>query len=90
MAIRQWAAGHNLPRFLFAKTQLEQKPFYLDLDSPVLVEILAKSIRRAAEATPGATVGFSEMLPDHEQLWLPDAQDNRYTCELRVVTLDLD
>jgi hypothetical protein len=89
-AVRQWAAGHGLPRFLFAKTQLEQKPFYLDLDSPVLVEILAKSIRRAEEAIPGATVGFSEMLPNHEQLWLPDAQDNRYTCELRVVTLDLD
>jgi hypothetical protein len=89
-AVRQWAAEHGMPRFLFAKTQLERKPFYLDLESPVLVEILAKAIRRAEEEVPGASVSLSEMLPGHDQLWLPDAQGNQYTCELRLVVLDRD
>jgi len=89
-AIRQWAAERGLPRFLFAKTYLEQKPFYLDLESSVLVETLAKAIRRSAEQVPGSSVSLSEMLPGHDQLWLPDAQDNHYTCELRLVVLDLD
>ena len=72
------------------KTFLEQKPFYLDLESSVLVETLAKAIRRSAEEFPGASVSLSEMLPGHDQIWLPDAQNNHYTCELRLVTLDLD
>jgi len=79
-----------LPRFLFAKTYLEQKPFYLDLESSVLVETLAKAVRRSAGEVPGSSVSLSEMLPDHDHLWLPDAQDNHYTCELRLVVLDLE
>ena len=35
-AARRWAAGHGMPRFLFAKTPSEIKPFYVDLESPVL------------------------------------------------------
>jgi len=31
---------------------------------------------------------FTEMLPDVEQSWLPDAEGRRYTCELRMVALD--
>ncbi len=89
-AIRQWAAERGLPRFLFAKTYLEQKPFYLDLESSVLVETLAKAVRRSAAEAPGSSVSLSEMLPDHDHLWLPDAQDNHYTCELRLVILDLE
>ena len=72
------------------QTRVERRPFYLDLESPVLVEILAKAIRRAAEEIPGASISVSEMLPDHDQLWLPDAQGNHYTCELRLVVLDLE
>ncbi|MEA2562140.1 MAG: hypothetical protein QOH06_3644 [Acidobacteriota bacterium] len=88
-AARRWAGPRELPRFLFAKTPTERKPFYVDLESPVLVEIFAKAIRQAAESDQEATIHLSEMLPEHERLWLPDAQGNSYTCELRMVALDL-
>jgi lantibiotic biosynthesis dehydratase-like protein len=88
-AARRWAGGHELPRFFFAKTPVERKPFYVDLESPVLVEILAKAVRRVAAISPEGPVSVSEMLPGHDQLWLPDAEGNRYTCELRMVALDL-
>jgi len=88
-AVRRWAGERGLPRFLFAKMPYEWKPFYVDLDSPVLVEILAKAARKAAKISAAATITLSEMLPGHDQLWLPDAEGNRYTCELRTVAVDL-
>lgn len=89
-AARRWAARRDLPRFLFVKTPGEGKPFYVDLESPVLVEGLAKAIRRTEVVMEEARVLFSEMLPGHDQLWLPDARGNRYTCELRMVAVDLE
>ncbi len=88
-AARRWAAERGMPRFLFAKTSLERKPVYLDLASPVLVDAFAKAARKAADAGPDAVVALSEMLPAHGRLWLPDARGNRYTCELRMVAVDL-
>jgi hypothetical protein len=87
--VRRWAASHELPRFVFVKTPAEPKPFYMDFESPVLVEIFAKAVRGATEDNPDGSVGISEMLPGHDQVWLPDAQGNRYTCELRTVAIDL-
>jgi hypothetical protein len=37
---------------------------------------------------PDARVRITEMLPRLDQLWLADAQDRRYTSELRIVALD--
>jgi hypothetical protein len=89
LAARRWAGRSNLPRFLYVKTALERKPFYVDLESPVLIEILAKAVRSAAKEDPQSPINLSEMLPALDQLWMPDAAGNRYTCELRVVALDL-
>jgi hypothetical protein len=89
-AARRWAGGRELPRFLFTKTPGEGKPFYVDMESPVLVEGLCKGIRRSAQEAQEATINFSELLPGHNRLWLPDAQGNRYTCELRMVAVDLE
>jgi hypothetical protein len=90
-AIRRWADQLGLPRFMFARTTIERKPIYLDFESPVLVEIFAKSVRQAAKSAPEleATVSISEMLPGHDQIWLPDAQGNLYASEFRIVALDL-
>jgi hypothetical protein len=86
---RLWAGRRELPRFLFVKTPGEDKPFYLDLESPLLVEGFARAIRKALETANGAAeVLLSEMLPAHRDTWLPDAADNRYTCELRFVAVD--
>jgi hypothetical protein len=29
------------------------------------------------------------MLPEHNETWLPDAEGQRYTSELRIVAVDL-
>lgn len=90
VAARRWMREHGLPRFLFAKSPVEHKPVYVDLDSPILLNIFSRIVRRTAEdGGAGAGVTVSEMFPAHGQLWLPDAAGRRYTSELRMVTLDL-
>jgi hypothetical protein len=90
LSARRWARAQGLPRFVFVKVPVEVKPFYVDFSSPVYVDILAKMIRRTVEHnSANASVSFSEMLPDAAHTWLPDAEGQRYTSELRVVALDL-
>jgi hypothetical protein len=85
LGARRWARAHGLPRFVFFRVPVERKPCYVDLDSPLYVELLCKLIRRtAASGLPDATVSLSEMLPTIDQSWLVDAQDRHYTSELRV------
>jgi hypothetical protein len=88
LGARHWAEFHGMPRSLFVKVAVEEKPLYVDFDSPISVELLAKALRRTADAEGSRVVKFTEMLPAIEDLWLPDAEGNRYTCELRVVALD--
>ena len=90
IAARRWARAHGLPRFVFVKVPVEAKPFYLDFDSPVYVNMFAKSIRRTAEANrPDRRISLSEMLPRADETWLRDAEGNRYTCELRLIARHL-
>lgn len=89
LAAQRWRKTEGLPRFVFVKAPVEQKPFYVDFESPLYVQHLAKVIRHTAEQhSPGTRISFSEMLPSHEQTWLPDAEGNRYTSELRLVAVD--
>lgn len=89
LAARRWMRKHSLPRFVFTKTPIEIKPTYLDFDSPILIEMFAKTVRQSAEANDGAVlISMSEMIPNHEQIWLPDAHGNRYTSEFRIVAVD--
>lgn len=71
---------------MFAKSPLERKPMYLDLESPVLAGIFCRQARHAAAA--GRPVRFTEMLPEPERSWLTDAEENRYVSELRLVAVD--
>jgi hypothetical protein len=74
---------------VFVKVPVEQKPFFVDFDSPIFVEILSKMVRRTIDNSPSdALVSMSEMLPGLDQCWLPDADGNVYTCELRMVAVD--
>jgi hypothetical protein len=82
LAVRALGRRLGWPRFLFYKVPDEPKPYYLDLDSLVLVEIFAKLCRK------GAGVTLTEMLPTVEETWLVDREGNRYTCELRLAALD--
>lgn len=89
LAARRWMHQHQLPRLAFVRVHLEVKPFYVDFESPVYVEILAKMVRRVlASDKPGTPVVVSEMLPTIDQLWLPDAANQKYTSELRIVVVD--
>jgi hypothetical protein len=89
MGVRRWARTHELPRFIFVRTPVEMKPYYIDLDSPIYVEILTKAIRQAKLSTlEDGRISITEMLPSPEQSWLPDINNNRYTSEFRMVLVD--
>jgi hypothetical protein len=77
------AAG--LPRYLFAKSPLEPKPFFVDMRSPLLVSNLARSWRRLPEPE---RIELREMLPGPDELWLTDGDRQRYTAEVRLVAVD--
>jgi hypothetical protein len=88
---RRWQRAAGLPRQVFVKVTGEVKPFFVDFDSVISVNILAKSIRRIQERPAGSQdvfVQFSEMLPSAESLWLTDSAGGRYTSELRIVAVD--
>ncbi len=85
---RRWAADHDLPTRSFYSVPVEEKPVFLDLDSPILVDVFAKLVRRTQREVPDGTVRLSEMLPDVGDAWLTDAAGRHYTSELRVVAVD--
>lgn len=88
LAARRWVREYGLPRFLFVKVPSEVKPCYVDLESPIYVEILSKLIRQnQTDPEPETPIRFTEMLPHFEQLWLRDAAGECYTSELRFVAL---
>ncbi|MEU4928592.1 lantibiotic dehydratase [Streptomyces yokosukanensis] len=90
-AARAWARRHGLPRQVFVKAPGETKPVHVDFAAPVLVELLASSVRRVLRAAaPDAepALKFVEMLPDTQQTWLPDAEGRTYTSEFRLAFCD--
>jgi hypothetical protein len=89
LAARRWAREHQVPRFVFVKSPVEPKPFYLDFDSPILVNIFTKTIRKTVNGgQQNQTITLGEMMPNLEQTWLPDAEGRHYTCEFRLVAVD--
>ena len=87
LGARRWSVEASIPRLLFARVPTEQKPFFVDLNSPIFVDIFAKSVRSAAKNC-SEPVHLTEMLPSFEGLWMHDAMGRRYTSELRLVALD--
>ena len=88
---RRWRRSDGMPTHIFVKSPVERKPFYVDFDSPIFVDILCKIVRRTADRRGlEAKIGFSEMLPGPDELWLTDAEANRFTSELRMIAVDLD
>jgi Lantibiotic dehydratase, N terminus len=82
IAARAWARTMGMPRRIFIKVPDETKPVFVDLESSVLVDNMARMVRKA----PWVTI--SEMLPDIEQTWLVDRERRTYTSELRIVAVD--
>lgn len=90
LAAQRFAKSHNMPRLVFAKLPIEPKPFYVDFDSPIYIDIFARLVRRMLERGDGdAPITISEMVPSPDQTWLTDAGGRRYTSELRFVAVDM-
>jgi len=88
LGARRWMREHKMPRFVFVKAPAERKPFFVDFESPVLVNLFAKTVRRCLESDlADRLVTVSEMLPAPDQTWLPDAEGQRYTSEFRFVAI---
>lgn len=85
-AARAWRTRHGLPERGFYRVPVERKPMAVDFRSLALVNLLAKSVRRTAEAGVGGFT-LSEMLPGTDRLWLRDHAGRRYTAELRIVAV---
>ncbi|HET9899269.1 MAG TPA: amino acid adenylation domain-containing protein [Streptosporangiaceae bacterium] len=85
-----WRRAHDLPRFAFVVSPAEPRPFYVDFESPVYVNIFTKAVRRLARKGTGEQLVISEMLPTPEQTWLTDDRGQRYTSELRLVAVARD
>ena len=89
LAARRWMREHGLPRFSFVKVPVELKPLFVDFESPAYVEIFAKYVRLSEErGFAQQLITLSEMLPAIDQAWLPDAEGNLYTSELRIIAVD--
>ncbi len=90
VAARRLRDELGLPRHVFVKVPWENKPFFVDFDSPVFVRSLVKQLRNALQrgTDPATQVSVGEMLPGISGLWLRDAAGRRYTSELRWVALD--
>jgi hypothetical protein len=88
LELRRWARQHRLPRFIFVVVPTEEKPIYIDLDSPVFSDIFCKLIRENRDHDKDATISATEMLPAHDGMWLCDRHGNRYSSELRLALVD--
>ncbi|MCV4341494.1 lantibiotic dehydratase family protein [Pseudomonas capsici] len=77
LAWRAWAQEHGLPRYVFAKIDIEPKPIFIDFDNPLSFDGVSNSMKKATH------VKFSEMCPSPDELWLEEAR-GRFCCEIRT------
>ncbi|WP_018221335.1 lantibiotic dehydratase [Salinispora pacifica] len=82
-AVRRLATDCGIARHTFWRTTDPMKPIYLDLCSPLLVALLLRVLRGAE-----GMVTFTEMYPGPDELWLTDADGERYTSELRLTVAE--
>ena len=84
-AVCRWRTQLGMPTRVFCTVDGEVKPMLVDFTSPGLVGAVVTAIRRETRAYPHGRVTFSEMLPDLDGCWLPDAAGRRYTSEIRML-----
>ncbi|MFJ4143709.1 lantibiotic dehydratase [Pseudomonas sp. NPDC089734] len=77
LAWRAWAQEHGLPRYVFAKIDIEPKPIFIDFDNPLSFDGVSNSMKKAGH------VKFSEMCPSPDELWLEEER-GRFCCEIRT------
>ncbi len=70
--------ARGLPRFVFGKFAEEEKPLFVDFESPVLVRQLVRLARKSHD-----TIELSEMVPAPDHLWLTRG-NGRVCSEFRL------
>jgi hypothetical protein len=80
--VAAWREALGLPERVFVRSPAEVKPVYVDLASPVSVEMLVRLARQAPH------LSISEMFPGPDGLWLRDGAGDAYTAELRFIAVD--
>ncbi|WP_235037185.1 lantibiotic dehydratase [Actinomadura sp. K4S16] len=89
LAARRLRRSLGMPERVFAKVGTEVKPVYVDFTGPRYVSSFATLLRTARESSgDDVPVVFTELLPDLDESWLPDAAGRRYSCELRLQLCD--
>jgi hypothetical protein len=81
-AVHSWRRREGLPRHLFVCTALRAKPFAVDLESPLSVDLLRRLLTPPRDR-PASALRATEMLPGPEDLWVRDA-DGVYAAEFLV------
>jgi hypothetical protein len=82
LSVARWRQEHALPRHVFVHTSAEPKPFCVDLDSPVLADLLRRAIASLSGREDGA-LGVTEMAPAPGALWIRDGGGS-YASEFLV------
>ena len=82
LELARWRSQNGLPQHVFVHTQAEPKPFYVDLASPVLTDLLRRAVAHASSEDQGSLY-VTEMLPGPEELWVRDAS-GAYATEFLV------
>ena len=78
--VLRWRRRWSLPRHAFVHNTHEPKPRYVDLASPVFLDLLRRDL--AAIPAPGeATVYVTEMAPGPDELWL-DGHASEFLVQL--------
>ena len=89
IGLQRWVREHGIPRFVFVKAPTEPKPFYVDFESPILINFFTRAIRNTLNGEfKDHLITVTEMLPTPDQLWVTDALGQRYTAELRMVGIE--
>jgi hypothetical protein len=78
---QEWRHRHALPRHVFLHTPAEPKPFHVDLDSPLAVDLLRRALTPGEEGAAPPTLHVTEMLPGPDELWIEDDRGG-YAAEL--------
>lgn len=85
--VHGWRRSHGLPRHVFVRTNLEPKPFWVDLESPAAVDLLRRLLSSpgpagdAGATPPRRDLHVEEMLPGPGEMWVRDGE-GRYAAEL--------
>jgi hypothetical protein len=88
-AVQRWACELGLPRHVFVRVEGERKPYYVDLSSPLLVNMIAAVVRTAARDHADSAMTITEMHPGPDEAWLPHGPGGaRCLSELRIAIVD--